>query len=180
MERINRKTPPSHSLLCTCGVDLNFETVKHGLSHAKHAGRFEVIDGSEFDLPYTTVLDIAHNPHAVTSFVTTWQKLYPNKKTTILFGAVATKDLKGILEQLSQIAKRFLFVPVNSPRAVAPEDIATALPDSDPPPHEIFTSLSEALTAAQKTDSLVITGSAFLVGEAKALFTQQEHRKTEQ
>ena len=30
------------SAVHACGVDLNFETVKHGLSHAKHAGRFEV------------------------------------------------------------------------------------------------------------------------------------------
>jgi dihydrofolate synthase/folylpolyglutamate synthase len=160
------------------GITLSYETVRHGLSTARHPGRFEIISECP-GLPNPTVLDIAHNPHAAASLIATWQQMFPKRKATVLLGMVAAKDLAGVLALLCQIAERFLLAPVNSPRAVSPTEIAAALP-ADAPPHEIFPDLNSALTAAADSPALIITGSTFLVGEAKAVLEKREHRATEQ
>jgi dihydrofolate synthase/folylpolyglutamate synthase len=162
------------------GVQLSYETVKAGLQSIHHPGRFEIIEG-----PAPVVLDIAHNPSAAAALAATWTRQFKDQRARLVFGAVTSKDLAGILAQLLPLAAEIHLVPVNSPRAVPPGEVRALLP-ADAPPTRVHPTLQAALASIADSGSgnspTLITGSAFLVGEAKALLQDegQDHRASAQ
>ena len=152
---------------------LNSDIIRQGLSTVSWPGRFERIRPG-------IILDGAHNPHAASSLANTWQQEFPGKKATLIFGAVAAKDIAGILANLSPIAQRILFCPVDSPRSTPCEEMIQALPQGAPE-HSIHGKLEDAIEAAQTyEETVLIAGSLFLIGQARALFTQGDYQASEQ
>lgn len=164
--------------LYAAGVSLGYETVKTGLSSVRWPGRFEQLEPAETGRPHDLILDVAHNPSAASALARTWKDTYGDRKATIIFGAVEAKDVAGIFESLLPFAGELRFVPVNSPRAIAPEALGDHLP-SEPPPVRTFDSLADALSEPGDGPTLV-TGSAFLVGEAKSILEGAPHDTTSQ
>jgi dihydrofolate synthase/folylpolyglutamate synthase len=155
------------------GIPLSTDSVRYGLSTVDWPGRFEVIRPG-------IVLDGAHNPHSAEVLAATWRKSYPDKKAALVFSALAAKDIQGILQILSPLASRIFLCPVDSPRAVSAAEIATYLPENAPP-HEVFMNFKSALSAAMAPDGLVlVAGSLFLVGEARAFLTQSQFQRSTQ
>ena len=154
------------------GVHLDYETVKYGLLNTRHPGRFEIVS---HDPPL--VLDIAHNPAAAEALAATWREEFGDQKARLIFGVVAAKDLSGILTHLLPLASELHLVPFHCPRAVPPADILAALPPHAPPT-TIHPDLPSAL--ADRNKPTLLTGSAFLVGEALALLQNQPHRPSTQ
>jgi len=150
------------SALHHAGFSLREETVRHGLGHVSWPGRFQQV-GERI------TIDGAHNPHAAAVLRDTWERQFPSLKPVMIFSAVESKDVRGVLEILAPMACRIIFCRMNSPRALAPETLAAALPD-DSPPHDLAEDLPGALKLCETTsDPVLITGSLFLVGEALAL-----------
>ena len=144
------------------GLPLNFDIVRHGLSTVSWPGRFEEIRPG-------VILDGAHNPHAAEVLAATWKEKFPEQRPTLIFSAVAAKDVAGILGILSPIASRIHFCPVDSPRALPTDELAACL-KSPTPPSQAFESFAAAFTAAAALDSpILVAGSLFLVGEARAM-----------
>ena len=155
------------------GLHLHSDSVRHGLSTVTWPGRFEEIKPG-------VILDGAHNPHAAQVLVETWNSVFPGKKAALVFSAVAAKDITGILEILCPLASKIFLCPVNTPRAVTAEELATSLP-ADAPPHESFGTFQAAFTAAQAHGSpVLVAGSLFLVGEARAFLTGAEFQSSSQ
>ena len=152
--------------MVAAGYHLTFDLVQHSLSHIQWPGRFEC--ASE-----TLTLDAAHNPHAATALVETWTHEFPGQKAAIIFGAVEDKATSEVLATLAQIASEFHFVPVNSPRGLPPESHQTERPAT------VHPDLPSALAATADRPTL-LTGSLFLLGEAKALLNNQATRPTNQ
>jgi folylpolyglutamate synthase/dihydropteroate synthase len=85
-----------------------------------------------------------------------------------VFSAVAAKDIAGIQELLAPLAARIHPCPVDTPRATPTAELAAAMPVDAPPVTE-HANFDEALQAALSSESpVLIAGSLFLVGEAKA------------
>ena len=146
-------------------LPLNSDSVRYGLATVSWPGRFEEIQPG-------IILDGAHNPQSAGILAETWISAFPREKPSLIFSAVAAKDISGILEQLAPIAAEIFICPVNTPRAVTAEELAEHLPASAPT-HSCFATFQEAFTAAQqKNRPILIAGSLFLVGEARAHFTQ--------
>jgi len=149
------------------GVPLNFDTIQYGLNAVRWPGRFEIIekDGSRI------VLDGAHNPHSAEVLAATWKSCFPGVKPALVFSAVSSKDIAGTLRPIAPLASQIFICPVDTPRATPEEEIAAALPE-DAPPHETFSHFDEAFAAARATGlPILIAGSLFLVGEARARLT---------
>ena len=148
------------------GYHLTFDNVQHSLQHVQWPGRFERINDK-------LILDAAHNPHAALALIETWRLEYPEQKAAIIYGAVEDKSTTEVLAELSKIAAEFHFVPVNSPRSLPPEDHKVDLP------YTIHPDLLSAIEATKDRRSL-LTGSLFLLGEAKALLSAQTVRPSAQ
>lgn len=152
--------------MVAAGYHLTFDVVQHSLQYVQWPGRFERIRD---DL----ILDAAHNPHAAEALVETWKAESPGIKASIIFGAVEDKATSEVLELLSEIAEEFHFVPVNSPRGIPPGHHKVSLPST------VHHDLSSALTATWGQPTL-LTGSLFLLGEAKATLNDREVRPSSQ
>ncbi|BCU76260.1 folylpolyglutamate synthase/dihydrofolate synthase family protein [Luteolibacter sp. LG18] len=151
--------------LDAAGVPLSFDVVQYGLSRVKWPGRFERFPAT--DRP-EIILDGAHNPHAAQVLAETWRQVFGDKKATLLFSAVSSKDIPGILALLAPLAERIHLCPVDTPRAVPTAELATALPEGVTATE--FPTFDEAFAASiSGTAPVLIAGSLFLVGEAKAL-----------
>jgi dihydrofolate synthase/folylpolyglutamate synthase len=138
------------------------EQIQAGLAKTHWPARFQRL-GEDGRL----VIDGAHNSAAIAALVETWRSEFGDKKATIVFGGVSGKDTVSILEQLSAIAARFLWVTVSSKRGYPAEKLA-AMWTGDLPA-EPSESLSAALAAARGHSSpILITGSLFLAGAALA------------
>jgi dihydrofolate synthase/folylpolyglutamate synthase len=149
------------------GLPLREENVRHGLLKVDWPGRFEEIRPG-------LVLDGAHNAHAADVLASTWRERFPGKKCALVFSAVAGKEIGAILEILAPLAERIFLCPVDTPRAVSPDELAAFLP-ANAPPHEIHGSLATAFHAARQGGApILVAGSLFLVGEARALLTGAE------
>ncbi len=152
--------------IVAAGLHLSFDVVQHSLQHVRWPGRFERVSDS-------LILDAAHNPHAAQALVETWQSEFPGKKAAIIFGSVEDKATDEVLSKLSEIAEEFHFVPVNSQRGLPPESHEVEVKSIV---HPNLTSALEA-TAGRAT---LLTGSLFLLGEAKAFLSEKKIRKTSQ
>lgn len=152
------------AVLHRANLSLTADALRHGLSRLSWPGRFERI------LP-DVILDGAHNPHSAQSLAKTWREEFPGKKASLVFSAVAAKDIEGILQTLCPLASKIFLCPVNTPRATPVDEMVACLP-KDAPDHESFASFQSAYDAARKHGTpVLVAGSLYLIGEARAFFT---------
>jgi dihydrofolate synthase/folylpolyglutamate synthase len=105
---------------------------------------------------------------------------FPETKASLIFSAVADKDISGTLKILAPLASRIFLCPVNTPRAISAEEIAKSLPE-DAPPNDNFGTFEDAFSAAMAHGSpLLIAGSLFLIGEARALLLEKNFQSSSQ
>jgi dihydrofolate synthase/folylpolyglutamate synthase len=163
------------------GVPLNFDGIQYGLTRICWPGRFEVFPAAAVaGATMPVVLDGAHNPHAAEVLAATWQTHFPGQQAAMVLSAVASKDIAGILKPLTPLASRIFFCPVATPRAVSCAELAAALPPGAPP-HQSFDAFPDAFSAALASGNpILIAGSLFLVGEARAYLTNKRFQASMQ
>lgn len=135
-----------------------------GIATAQHAGRLERVG------PY--LLDGAHNPAAVLTLVE-YLREFVNVPVTIVFGAMRDKNLVEMAAILFPAAARLVLTQVDNPRSASAEELEEIARAMDLPNISVTRSISEALREANEVTStpglICITGSLYLLGEAKAL-----------
>ncbi|MEP2777144.1 MAG: Mur ligase family protein [Luteolibacter sp.] len=147
------------------GMRLGYESVADGLSKVEWPGRFERIVSGDIEV----VLDGAHNPHAAEVLRETWLAEYGASVGTLVFGAVESKDVTGILELLCGLNQRMIFCKVGTMRGLPTEELVKALPAGMAEAVVCYENFGEAMTAARGyAEPVLVAGSLFLVGEARA------------
>jgi dihydrofolate synthase/folylpolyglutamate synthase len=155
------------------GVHLSSDSVRYGLSHVSWPGRFERI------LP-NVILDGAHNAQSAAALVTTWDENFPRKKFALIFSAAADKEIHEILEILAPLASKIYLCPLATPRTATSEQLEAALPQGAAP-HEWFATFPDAYCAAtSQADPVLVAGSLFLIGEARAFLTSEKFQSSMQ
>jgi len=90
----------------------------------------------------------------------------------LLFGAMQDKEVGAILSPLSGWADEVILTRPDMSRAADPAAMAAFLPPDLP--RRLYPSVSDAIAATvsrlSDSDTLLIAGSLFLVGEAQAYF----------
>jgi dihydrofolate synthase/folylpolyglutamate synthase len=146
-------------------LPLGYESVAEGLSKVSWPGRFERIESGEIQV----ILDGAHNPHAAKVLRDTWVEEFGEGKGTLIFGAVESKDVSGILDELCGLNARIIFCKVGTMRGLATADLVKGLPEGERVGAECYDTFSQAMVAARGYgESILVAGSLFLVGEARA------------
>ncbi len=145
--------------------DIELEAIARGVASVRWPGRLERFRGRG----RTILLDGCHNPDgaaALCRFVAD-TGLAPD----LVFGAMADKDLEAMAAALGPAVRRIRLVPAPSPRAAAPEELLRLFS-----PHRPDAVAAASLTAAlvelladPETETIIVAGSLYLVGEARAL-----------
>jgi dihydrofolate synthase/folylpolyglutamate synthase len=151
------------------GYKIDNEKAISGLHQVTLAGRMEIIH----DDP-RIIIDAAHNAASIRALMHAIGQHVPYDSMVVIFGCNADKDVKGMLRQLQYGADKVIFTRSNSPRAMYPPDLADIYAEICDKMCQSSMTLREALRVASsavgKEDLICITGSFYLVGEAKVMF----------
>jgi dihydrofolate synthase/folylpolyglutamate synthase len=93
------------------------------------------------------------------------------KKLFLVFGMMKDKNIKQTLNYITPLTKRILLTRAEYDRSADPEDLKHYFKEHRPRP-QVFSTIPQAITQAMKKagpeDLILITGSLFVVGEARA------------
>ena len=154
-------------------LGLNPRAFKKGLERAFWPARFERIS-----LNPLIILDGAHNEASARVLVETVKHNFPAKKIILVLGISSDKNIKGIASVLFPVADKVILTRVDSPRAARPDDIFSIGKEFlKGKKTELTRSVEEALKIVHSrapADSLIlITGSLFVAGEARAILLRK-------
>jgi len=101
----------------------------------------------------------------------------PYDSLVVIFGCCADKDVPGMLERITSGADKVIFTRVNNVRTADPDELAARYVELYGKMAQVAHTLEDALAiayrAVTKEDLICITGSFYLVGEAKKLFASK-------
>jgi dihydrofolate synthase/folylpolyglutamate synthase len=152
--------------LCERGFKTPSSKVTQGLATVQMPGRLETVSNSP-----RIVLDGAHNAESMKCLMKAIAAHLPGESMVVVFGCAADKDIDGMLKEVAAAADKVIFtrVPGNT-RAADPKDLARRLADSGKM-SQVADDVGQALILAKKAvgreDLICVTGSLYLVGEAK-------------
>jgi dihydrofolate synthase/folylpolyglutamate synthase len=106
-------------------LPLGAQEVRSGLAMVELPGRFQVLPG----LP-TVILDVAHNPHAAAALAQNLGNMGFHPYTYAVFGAMADKDIDGIIAHMKPHVDHWCVTDLPLPRAAAAVDIAARLSEA--------------------------------------------------
>ncbi len=151
------------------GFQINDEKAIQGLNSVQMSGRMEMICHDP-----RILVDAAHNAASIRALIQAIGQHVPYDSMVIIFGCNCDKDVRGMLSELQFGADKMIFTRSNSPKAVSPHDLAEMYTDICGKMCQTAMSLSEALRIAQsaisREDLICVTGSFYLVGQAKQMF----------
>jgi dihydrofolate synthase / folylpolyglutamate synthase len=136
---------------------------QEGIAATRWPGRLERVS----ERP-EIILDGAHNPAGTLALIAYIRRFYSGRRIWIVYGVLRDKAVAEMAAILFPVADRLILTAPANTRAMPPEDIAV-------PGARITHSVAEAiglLNEAGPGDVIFITGSLYLVGEARALFVK--------
>ncbi len=155
------------------GYEIDDEKATEGLNDVSLTGRMEMI----CDDP-RIMIDAAHNAASIRALIHAIGQNIPYDSMVMIFGCNSDKDVKGMLNELRYGADKVVFTRSNSAKAMSPEDLAEMYTEMCGKMCQTATALGEALrlakSAVDKEDLICITGSFYLIGEAKIRFQKAQ------
>ena len=148
------------------GYKFDDEKTVMGLSGVTMSGRMEMISQDP-----RILVDAAHNASSIRALIHAIGQHIPYDSMVIIFGCNNDKDVKGMLEQLQYGADKVIFTRSNSPKAMYPQDLADMYTEICGKMCQTALTLKQAVRIAQsaitREDLICVTGSFYLVGQAK-------------
>lgn len=157
--------------LKNAGVDIPREAIFEGIQEVFWPGRFEIISREPM-----VILDSAHNEASCRVLAQTIKEIFPEKRAKLVLGISDDKNKEGMCRVLNTISDEVVATRANHPRAGELEEallqkcflnkkILRAL--------SVQEALAKVLSEARPNDILLVTGSIFVVGEAREFFLSQ-------
>ncbi len=150
------------------------EAMASGVETAVWPGRNELLHRSGQEL---TLLDCAHNPDAAVCLSHVIDSSLAGGAGTrsdvaLVFGAIQSKNWKSMLDRLEHSAAHRFYVATPVTNAVDPAEMVRHYPG------QVFKDIGRAIEAARakvgQQGLVVVTGSCFLVGAARAILLNLE------
>ncbi|MGJ7442882.1 bifunctional folylpolyglutamate synthase/dihydrofolate synthase [Aquipuribacter sp. MA13-6] len=162
------------------GTGLDPDLVRDAFAHVDSPGRLEAVRRGPL-----VVVDAAHNPAGAAAAADGLREAFPGTRLVGVVGVMADKDAEAILEQLEPVLTEVVVTAPRSARAMPVDELADLA-------HGVFgeervhvrpdladaidTALAAAETGSGGDDvaaGVVVTGSIFLVAEARAMLGAQ-------
>ena len=154
--------------LIDAGYPVDSQAIVAGLESVEWPGRLEVLRQSP-----VVVVDGAHNDHSVATLLETLPKYVPHRRLTVVAGFSRDKQVDAMVALLARRADRVIATRSRHPRSMRPAEIAEQFAGRSMPANRIgitartADAVTEALAAANDDDLILVTGSLFVVAEAR-------------
>lgn len=159
------------------GMKLNDELSINGLAKVRLQGRMEMLCSNP-----RVLVDGAHNAASIEALMRAIGQNVPYDSMVVIFGCCGDKDVEGMLRQIRLGADKIIFTAIDSPRSADPAELATQFAEVTGRMAQVAPTLAEAMEIAEKAvtreDLICLTGSFYLVSEAKGHFADHPHRET--
>lgn len=162
--------------LKTSGFEFPEVALYEGLAATTTPGRMELA----WKQP-RILLDGAHNPGALGALMRCVGAYEPYDSMICVFGCCEDKDIPAMLDKLALGADKIIFTKArNTPRAADPDELQKAFEERSGKMSQVARTLGDALNIASsavgKGDLICVTGSFYLVGEAKKFLADLERK----
>ena len=150
--------------------------IAEGFARTRWPGRLERVDYTHDGRAVSFLLDGAHNPHASAVLSDYIVEKYGEKAVVAIVGMLREKDAAGSAAALANAFAMVCAVAPDSSRALSAVDLANIYEAAGVAAHACA-SLREAVDIAAAHAGgapIVVTGSLYLVGEARALLNAPE------
>jgi dihydrofolate synthase/folylpolyglutamate synthase len=137
-----------------------------GIAETRWPGRLEYVAPNP-----DILLDGAHNPAGARALARYLVRFAPHRKRWMIYGAMRDKSVEEITGILFPLADELILTAPVSTRALRPEALAEIAGRGQIAP-TIKHALDLVRAQADPEDLVVITGSLFLVGEARSQFVR--------
>jgi len=155
-------------------LPIGAQEVRTGLALVELPGRFQVLAGRP-----TTVLDVAHNPHAAATLAQNLSNMGFHRYTYAVFGIMQDKDIEAVVAQMAPNIDHWCVAALPSPRSADPDQLAAALQALRPAgaKEDEFsvktfadpaTAFADATSRAGQDDRIVVFGSFYTVAGVMA------------
>ncbi len=139
--------------------------IEEGIAGVEWPGRLELVA----ERP-EIILDGAHNPAGARALAAYIERFYRSRNVRLIFGTMRDKSVAEIGGILFPLAREVIATAPRQARALAPETMRAV---ADHPNLRIAARIEDALAMvredANAEDAVFVTGSLFLVGEARAI-----------
>ena len=153
--------------------EYNFSLTKKeilaGLDNCNFPGRYEIIQTSPM-----VIIDGAHNPHKMESLTDAILQEYGEKTITVIVGFILNKEIDEMILSLERISSHFIIAEPNvfGKPAQSSDNIAKHIKKLSPKSTiekavDLQNTIKNTLAKMSSSDMLLITGSIYLIGEAR-------------
>jgi dihydrofolate synthase/folylpolyglutamate synthase len=156
------------------GASTSRSAMAEGLAQTELPGRFEIIslraDSNGAELPI--ILDGAHNQDSANALARTLRQLFPDQKCLIIMGVNRDKNIEAMWAELGQYCRMLIATKSENMRAMPPEEIIERCARADQglsslASNSVKEALHDAIRYSGKYDLICVTGSLYLVAEAR-------------
>jgi len=154
------------------GLKIDDQLAIEGLAKTKLPGRMEIICRDP-----RILVDGAHNAASMEALMKAIGQHVPYDSMVVIFACAADKDIDAMLDHINLGADKVIFTRTRTARSADPEDLALRFEERTGRMAQAADTLEEALRIAERVvtrgDLICVTGSFYLVGEAKKMFMRQ-------
>jgi dihydrofolate synthase/folylpolyglutamate synthase len=149
------------------GLELDEAKALQGLANVKLPGRLEMINNDP-----RLIIDGAHNAASLQALFKGISQHISYDSMVVIFGCNCDKDIDGMLERVSLGADKVIFTRARSnPKAADANELANLYTERYGKMAQVAQDFTDALDIAERAvsreDLIVVTGSFYLIGEAK-------------
>ena len=171
------------------GFAIGNDAIELGLKQTVWPGRLEWVASQAGHAPL--LLDVAHNPAGAWTLRAALAELPETMPRTLIFSCVADKPVRELAQVLLPLfdssssdplraRDHVVMAPIQNARAATLDELMAVAKEMDVPAHgapHLPAALAQAEAMTPKDGVIVATGSLYLVGELRALLTEERaHR----
>ncbi len=150
-------------------LSISDKDIYDGLKSAKWPARMEIVNHQPI-----VMIDGAHNLNGVEALTKGLATLLNNKKITFVVGILADKEYPKMIEMISPLAKNFITVTPDNPRALSAKELADYISNNTDvkvnAADSVPNALEYAISTAEKDDAICAFGSLYYLADVRAYF----------
>lgn len=168
-------------------VEITDDQIKAGLAKCSVPGRLEILRSpAQGKGGPTVVADGAHNHESAAALAHSLQQFFNTKQVIFVIGVNNDKNISAIWRELSPLNKAVIATRSDNARSMEPSQIIDLMSvfEIERPAHfttqNVPDAIDKAMSMASSEDLICVTGSLYVVAEARTYVMQEEAKSSAQ